>query len=144
MTGSLTSASLLQRARDPSDRAAWERLHRLYAPLIRGWLRRYLPQTADVDDETQQVFAVVVEKLPAFVHDGRDGSFRAWLRGICVNRVRMFWRGRPPECGFDPEPVLRQLEDPDSDLSRQWDREHDGHVAGALLAQVEGEFKPTT
>src|SRR5215212_3878861 len=122
MPGSLTSASLLQRALDPGDRAAWERLHRLYTPLIRGWLRRHLPQTADVDDLTQQVFAVVVEKLPAFEHGGRAGSFRNWLRGICVNRVRMFWRERVPGWGPDPEPVLRQLEDPDSDLSRQWDR----------------------
>src|SRR5262245_14031566 len=138
MPGSLTSASLLQRVLDPGDRAAWERLHRLYAPLIRGCLRRYLPQIADVDDETQQVFAVVFAKLPTFEHDGRAGSFRAWLRGICVNRVRMFWREREP--GLDPEPALRQLEDPHSDLSRQWDREHDEHVVGTLLAQVEAEF----
>src|SRR5262249_21949716 len=77
-------------------------------------------------------------------HAGPAGSFRAWLRGICVNRVRMFWRERPPGWGFDPEPVLQQLEDPHSDLSRQWDREHDEHVVRALLEQIEGEVQPAT
>jgi RNA polymerase sigma-70 factor (ECF subfamily) len=139
-----TSATLLQRLRDGRDDAAWERLVHLYTPLVRGWLYRHLPQAADVDDLTQQVFAVVVEKLPAFEHSGRVGSFRAWLRGICVNRLRMFWRSRPQGVGPDPEPLLRQLEDPHSDLSRQWDREHDQHVARQLLALIEPEFKPPT
>jgi RNA polymerase sigma-70 factor, ECF subfamily len=140
-----TSHTLLQRLRQGVDDAAWERLVRLYTPLIRGWLRRHLPQADDVDEVTQQVFKVVFKKMPTFEHAGRAGSFRAWLRGICVNRVRMFWREIPPGCrGPDPEPVLRLLEDPHSDLSRQWDREHDEHVVRALLEQIQGEFKPTT
>jgi RNA polymerase sigma-70 factor (ECF subfamily) len=139
-----TSFTLLKRLRQGGDDAAWERLVGLYTPLIRGWLGRHLPQLDDVDEVTQQVFQVVVEKMPAFEHAGRPGSFRAWLRGICVNRVRMFWREMPPGWGLNPEPVLRQLEDPHSDLSRQWDREHDEHVVRALLEQIEGEFKPAT
>jgi RNA polymerase sigma-70 factor (ECF subfamily) len=139
-----TSYTLLQRLRQGADEAAWERLVRLYTPLIRGWLRRHLPQPDDVDELTQQVFQVVVEKMPTFEHAGRAGSFRAWLRGICVNRVRMFWREPRPGWGPDPEPLLQQLEDPHSDLSRQWDREHDEHVVRALLEQIEGELKPTT
>src|SRR5262245_56288772 len=139
-----TSYSLLEQLRQGGDDAAWERLVGLYTPLIRRWLRRHLPQPDDVDELTQQVFHVVVEKMPAFAHAGRAGSFRAWLRGICVNRVRMFWRERRPGWGPDPEPVLRQLEDPHSDLSRRWDREHDEHVVRALLEQIEGEFEPAT
>ena len=139
-----TSFTLLERLRLGGDEAAWERLVRLYTPLIRGWLRRQLPQLDDVDELTQQVFKIVFEKMPAFEHAGRAGSFRAWLRGICVNRVRMFWRERQPGWGPDPEPALRELEDPHSDLSRQWDREHDEHVVRTLLKQIEGEFKPAT
>jgi DNA-directed RNA polymerase specialized sigma24 family protein len=84
----------------------------------------------------------VVEKLPEFRHSSRPGAFRAWLRGICVNRVRMFWRTRPASVP-DSEEALRQLEDPDSDLSRQWDREHDECVLRQALALIEGEFKFT-
>src|SRR5262245_39722953 len=139
-----TSLTLLERLRQGGDEAAWERLVRLYTPLIRGWLRRHLPQVDDVDELTQQVFKVVVEKMPAFEHAGRAGSFRAWLRSICVNCVRMFWRSAPPGRGPDPEPMLQQLEDPHSDLSPQWDREHDKHVVRTLLEQIEPEFKPPT
>jgi RNA polymerase sigma-70 factor (ECF subfamily) len=138
-----TSATLLQRLRDQRDSDAWKRLVHLYTPLIRGWLNRHLPQSADVDDLAQQVFAVVVEKLPGFEHNGRTGAFRAWLRGISVNRLRMFYRSRP-ETGPDQETLLQQLEDPHSDLSRRWDREHDEHVVRQMLQLVEPEFKPTT
>src|SRR5262245_35867712 len=65
-----TSFTLLDRLRRGADEAAWERLVRLYTPLIRGWLGRHLPQPDDVDELTQQVFQVVVEKLPAFEHAG--------------------------------------------------------------------------
>jgi RNA polymerase sigma-70 factor (ECF subfamily) len=138
-----TSATLLQRLLDHGDDAAWKRLTHLYAPLIRATLGRHLPQSADVDDLAQQVFTIVLEKLPEFRHNGRPGAFRAWLRGICVNRVRMFWRTRPANVP-DAEAALRQLEDPDSALSRQWDREHDQFVFRRALEMIEGEFKPAT
>jgi RNA polymerase sigma-70 factor (ECF subfamily) len=138
-----TSASLLQRLLNHKDESAWNRMTRLYDPWIRAALRSHLPQSADVDDLAQQVFTVVVEKLPDFLHNGRPGAFRAWLRGICVNRVRMFWRSRPA-VEPDPEIALQQLEDPNSALSRQWDREHDQLVFQQALALIEGEFKPAT
>src|SRR5262249_51842481 len=84
------------------------------------------------------------QKYPAFAHNGRTGAFRAWLRGICANRIRMFWRTLPKGGGPESEAVLRQLADPNSDLSRQWDREHDQHVARQMLASIQSEFKPNT
>ncbi len=140
-----TSASLLQRVRQHGDDAGWRRLVELYTPLIRGWLSRHIRQPDDVNDLVQQVFTVVVGKLPVFVHNGRPGAFRHWLRSITVNHLRAFWHARrlpmaPPEW----DAVLDQLEDPASALSRQWDREHDGHVAHKLLEYVEPEFKPAT
>jgi RNA polymerase sigma-70 factor (ECF subfamily) len=138
-----TSATLLQRLLDHGDDAAWTRLTQLYEPLIRGNLRQHLPQEADVDDVVQQVFTVVMEKLPEFRHNGRPGAFRTWLRRICVNRVRMFWRTRPATVP-EAEAALQQLEDPDSALSRQWDREHDEFVFRQALQMIEREFKPST
>src|ERR1700682_1570813 len=87
-----TSATLLHRLCGRDDNPAGAHFVTLYPPLIRGWLGRTLPQSADVDDLAQQVFSVVLEKIPAFEHNGRPGAFRAWLRGISVNRLRMFWR----------------------------------------------------
>jgi RNA polymerase sigma-70 factor (ECF subfamily) len=140
-----TSASLLQRVRERNDAAGWERLVQLYTPLIRTWAGRHVPQSDDVNDVVQQVFTVVVTRLPEFVHNGRPGAFRHWLRSITVNHLRAFWRSRRPQAAqAEVEAALDQLEDPASDPSRQWDREHDSHVARKLLEYVEPEFRPAT
>ena len=36
------------------------------------------------------------------------------------------------------------MADPDSDLAREWDREHDEHVVRKILAAVKADFTPTT
>jgi RNA polymerase sigma-70 factor (ECF subfamily) len=136
-----TSATLLERLRDLEDRAAWDRLLALYTPLIRGWLALRVPQPADVDDLAQQVFTVLLEKFPTFAHSGRPGAFRAWLRGICLNRLRMFWRTRPPAAG--PEALPEDLPATD-DLEAHWDREHDAQVLRRALELIEPEFRPAT
>jgi RNA polymerase sigma-70 factor (ECF subfamily) len=143
-----TSASLLERLRQPSDAAAWERLVHLYTPLLRGWLRRHLVEDNDADDLVQEVLQVLVQELPQFHYDPQRGSFRGWLRTITVHRVRMFWRSRrarPLATGdSDMARKLDELEDPHSALSQQWDREHDQHVARRLLELIEPDFEPTT
>jgi RNA polymerase sigma-70 factor (ECF subfamily) len=40
--------------------------------------------------------------------------------------------------------ALQQIADPDSDLNRQWDEEHDRYVLSCLLDLVNEEFEPTT
>jgi RNA polymerase sigma-70 factor (ECF subfamily) len=105
---------------------------------------RYGLQPSDVDDVAQEVLAAVVRELPDFRHDLRRGAFRRWLRTVAVNRLRNFWRARDRSGGPDPEPLLAQLEDPSSSLSRIWDEEHDWHVARRLLELIEPEFEPAT
>jgi len=140
-----TSASLLQRLRVGGDDADWQRLVGLYTPLIRTWVGRHVRQADDVHDLVQQVFTVVVFKLPAFVHTGRPGAFRHWLRSITANHLHAYWRARRSLTGqAETAAVLDQLTDPASELSRQWDREHDWHVAHKLLEHVEAEFKPAS
>ena len=101
-----------------------------------------------MDDLVQDVLEVLVRELPHFHYDPRRGSFRGWLRTIVVHRVRLFWRARqarPRATGnSDLAQRLNELEDPHSDLSRQWDREHDAHVAQRLLAAIEKDFEPAT
>jgi RNA polymerase sigma factor (sigma-70 family) len=103
---------------------------------------------ADADDLTQEVLAVLVRELPHFQHDGRTGAFRRWLKLITVHRLRDFWRARQarPQAagGSDFDKVLERLEDPQSDLSRLWDREHDQHIARGLLAYLQPQFEPNT
>jgi RNA polymerase sigma-70 factor (ECF subfamily) len=144
-----TSLSLLDRLRAPGSPAgAWQRLVDLYTPLLHRWLRPANLQPSDVDDLVQEVLAVVVRKIPEFRHDGRAGSFRAWLRTITVRRLGDYWRGRyaaapspgPDELGR----MLAELEDPHGGLSRLWDEEHDRYVLERLVELIEPEFKPAT
>ena len=65
------------------------RLSNIYAPLIRRWVRPYVAQSADFDDVVQEVLTTLVSELSRFDHNGRTGAFRAWLRAITVNRIRI-------------------------------------------------------
>jgi RNA polymerase sigma-70 factor (ECF subfamily) len=143
-----TSTSLLDRLRHSPDAAAWQRLVELYTPLIRGWLRRHALLDQDADDVVQDVLAVVVRRLPEFRREPRTGAFRRWLKTITVNCLRDFWRAqrvRPRATGdSDFLQMLDALEDPNSDLSRLWDREHDQHVTHRLLEMIRPRFEPAT
>jgi RNA polymerase sigma-70 factor (ECF subfamily) len=140
-----TSHSLLEGARDPGDAASWRKLTDLYSPLIRRWVRPYVAQAADADDVIQDVLTMLVRELPCFEHNGRPGAFRAWLKAMTVNRLREHWRRRQVASGGDAvTDQLHQLEDPNSDLSRSWDEEHDRHVAQTLLESIRLEFQPAT
>jgi RNA polymerase sigma-70 factor (ECF subfamily) len=143
-----TSKSLLAKARDPSDQAAWRRLTELYEPLLQRWVRPHVAQRADVEDIVQDVLAILVRELPRFDHNQRAGAFRAWLRKVMVHRLHAYWerRGRNGADGDGPaRPVaLAELVDPTSPLSRAWDEEHDRYVVGTLLESIRLEFQPAT
>jgi RNA polymerase sigma-70 factor (ECF subfamily) len=143
-----TSLGLLERLKHAKpDALEWRRLRDIYFPMIRHWLSRLPDLNHEVDDLTQEVLVVLFRELPSFERR-RDGSFRAWLRQITVNRMRIFCRTRRKEPlamgGPQTEQLLAQLADPTSDLARQWDQDHDKHVFGKLLALVEGDFEPGT
>jgi len=143
-----TSATLLERLNDRSDSVAWRRLVDVYSPLINDWLRRHDVSADDAEDLTQEVLEVVVREVSRFRHNGRVGAFRTWLRTITINCLRQSWRSRRSRVQATRSPditvMLDQLEDPASDLSRLWDREHDQHVLQRLLELIEPEFQPAT
>jgi RNA polymerase sigma-70 factor (ECF subfamily) len=67
---------------------------------------------------------------------------------ILVNRLRKFWRSRDrrPQARGDSEldARLAQLDDPTSEMSQIWNREHDQYVLRQLLALTEPHFEPVT
>jgi len=142
-----TSVSLLERLRNGGDTRSWRRFSDLYQPWLRDVLLRHGLQSADADDVAQEVLSALMKGLPGFRHNTRKGAFRAWLRGITVNRLREFWRRRnqePAPGGSELARRLEQLADDDSELSRRWDREHDQHVVNGLLQEVAPDFEPKT
>lgn len=142
-----TSLSLIHRLLD-HDRESWQLLFRVYGPLIRAWLRQNHINPRDIEDLSQDILAVVVQKLPEFEHAGRVGSFRNWLRNITVLRSLEYFRnGRlrvEPVGGSTFLQLIHELEDPNSGLTKNWNRLHDDHILAQLLASLDGEFLPQT
>ena len=142
-----TRQSLLLRAQT-GETDAWKNLTDLYRPLILGWLNRQGVPAGDLEDLSQEVLLSVVKHLPDFRHSGHQGAFRSWLRTIVCRRTADYWRALDSDTlaqgGSGATAALQQIGDPDSELNRQWDEEHDRYVLRCLLDLVEEEFEPTT
>ncbi|MCA9166655.1 MAG: sigma-70 family RNA polymerase sigma factor [Planctomycetales bacterium] len=82
-----TSASLLERLCAEPDAAAWERFVQLYTPLLFYWTLSSGLARHDAEDLVQDVFEVLLRKLPEFQYDASKG-FRNWLRTITMNKWR--------------------------------------------------------
>jgi RNA polymerase sigma-70 factor (ECF subfamily) len=86
-----TPRSLLERLRDAPEHAAWERFVDIYTPLLFVWARKLGLGEHDAADLVQDLFALLVEKLPQFRYDASK-SFRSWLKTILINRWRNLLR----------------------------------------------------
>jgi RNA polymerase sigma-70 factor (ECF subfamily) len=144
-----TPVSLLERLKSAgSDDPLWRRLLDIYHPWIIRWLTRAGNLGDEPDDVAQDVLMVVVRELPRF-NRRRDGSFRRWLSVVLANRLRTYSkkRKRRPVAGVDDQShaaFVAGLEDPTSELSRQWDREHDQFVLDRLMRTVRADFQEST
>ena len=138
-----TSLSLLDRLKVARPSAPdWWRLQAIYLPLIRRWLGR----VPGLGDETADLSQEVFLELPRFQRR-REGSFRAWLRKVTVNKVRTTLRQRNRRAGAGQDltdQFLDRLEAPNGDLAQEWDKEHDRYLLEKLLTIVQPDFDPTT
>jgi RNA polymerase sigma-70 factor (ECF subfamily) len=137
-----TPASLLERLRQPGQEHSWARLVELYTPLLYGWARRAGLQDQDAADLVQDVFTILVRKLPEFVYD-HQRSFRAWLRTLLMNRWRDARRqraARPAEvCDADLDDLAASA----SDVLFE-ETEYRQQVVGRALRLIQPEFREAT
>jgi RNA polymerase sigma-70 factor (ECF subfamily) len=142
-----TSVSLLERLGARPTDLDWRRLDDLYRPLLRAWALRAGATDVDADDLVQETLTVVVREVAAFDR-GRAGAFRSWMRTILANRLRDFFRARRsrPIATGDSDFLARldELESPDSALSKEWDRDHDRHLANKAMKIVQRDVEPAT
>jgi RNA polymerase sigma-70 factor (ECF subfamily) len=156
-SGNSTSRSLLADAR-LADPAAWERLARLYAPLVASWCHRWGVPGQDVGDLLQDVFSAVARHLDGFRKDRPSDTFRGWLLTIARNKTHDYFRRRarePAAAGgtdasmrlrdiLDPHPAIEAL-DLTSDLAGGAD---DVKIANDILRRaleaIRGEFHERT
>jgi RNA polymerase sigma-70 factor (ECF subfamily) len=139
-----TPLSLLDRLENPADDSAWQRFDALYRPWIEGWLQRLDPglSATDIDDITQEAMKALFQKVATFRRE-RAGSFRNWLRAILTYRLKEYWRTRhrqPSPLGSAARSLLDEIAEPGSQLTQQWNQEHDQYVLQRLIDLLSAEF----
>src|SRR5881397_142301 len=109
-----TIPSLLERVRRPADEDAWGRFVQLYTPLLFFWARRLGLQDQDAHDQVQEVFTLLVQKLPEFQYDRQKG-FRNWLRTVLLNNWRDRLRRRAAPATGLPDGILAEVAAPEDE-----------------------------
>jgi RNA polymerase sigma-70 factor (ECF subfamily) len=137
-----TSLSLLERLKQPVSAAAWNRFVDLYTPLLYDWSRQLGLQATDAADLVQEVFLVLLQKLPTFTYD-TQGSFRGWLHTVLVNKWRQLQRRRTAAPVDPGSPILAALASPD-DGDAFWQAEYQQYLVGRMLELIQAEFQPAT
>lgn len=142
-----TSSSLLTRAK-AHDQEAWQRLTRLYGPLVDFWLRQAKLQPADTRDIFQEVFKAVAEGIGSFRKDRPGDRFRGWLRIIVRNKIADHVRrqGVHPVAAGGSE-AYRQFQEIEGRGARTEDRKELDALQQLRLRALEliqGEFEERT
>ena len=136
-----THSSLLLRLRTREDSDAWSRFVKLYTPLVHCWVSRLIADKNQVEDLVQDVFVVLLSKIPEFGMRPPD-SFRAWLRTVTLNKCRDWIRKKDRKT----EPALLEkiesaIADPNQLLT---DLEYRQFLAQSALQLMRDAFSDTT
>jgi RNA polymerase sigma-70 factor, ECF subfamily len=136
-----TSPTLLERLRQPGDRAAWAEFVQLYTPLLYHWAQQLGLQPAEAADLVQDVFVNLLQAMPGFQYDGRR-SFRAWLCTLARNRFRDLRRKHAPTpAGSALDSLAGAIDDPALEVDAAEYREY---LTDRALQLARREFAPAT
>lgn len=117
------------------------RFVQLYTPLLYHWAHGVGLQQSDAEDLVQDVFALLLRKLPEFRYD-RNGSFRSWLRVVTLNK----WRERCRRTAHEPladSGRLNQVAAP-NEAEVFEEAEYCQHLVRRALQLLEPEFSSTS
>jgi len=144
-----TSSSLIERVK-ARDGDAWQRLCRLYGPMVYRWARQAGLQDPDAADVGQEVFRTVAARIATFEHDRPGDTFRGWLWTITRNKLGDHFRRRAsrPEAagGTDAYERMEQLPDALDDFESQTTTGFDAQASllHRTLEAIRDEFEPST
>jgi RNA polymerase sigma-70 factor, ECF subfamily len=148
-SGGSTSRSLLAGAKR-DDPSAWERIVRLYAPLVASWCRRWGVAEQDLGDLLQDVFSAVAGHLDRFRKEQPGDTFRGWMATIARNKVRDHFRRRSgePAATGGTEAALNMQQIPDHNAIEDIPQLADDPLFDELLLKalesIRGEFHERT
>ena len=135
-----TSASLLRKLRQEGDADSWTRFTRLYSPVLYYWARKMGLQHQDALDLVQEVFVVLVQKLPEFDYDAHK-RFRGWL--WTVTKRKWLERRRRPSLPLDPTAAVGDI--PAPSLTEEFEEaEFREHLLRSVVPSLRGNFQDST
>jgi RNA polymerase sigma-70 factor, ECF subfamily len=137
-----TSITLLQRVRQATDHAAWERFVELYTPLLYRWAARMGLADDDAWDVVQEVFVALVRELPRFEYDAQKRNFRGWLKTITIHRCQERFRVRQPTLADAAGESAAPLS-PDA-VEEFWEREYREELVRRACELMKSDFEETT
>jgi RNA polymerase sigma-70 factor (ECF subfamily) len=136
-----TPPSLLEQLRQSPPRDAWDRFVEIYTPLLAAWTKRLGLDDHDAADLLQDIFTVLIEKLPHFRYDAGK-SFRAWLKTLLLNR----WRNRLRRRHGGKELGQQALENAlaADDVQELEEAEYRRYLVRRALELMQKDFQPAT
>lgn len=145
-TGTASTSSSLIDAAKAQQPEAWDRLARLYVPMVYGWARSFSLQQADAADVAQEVFASVRTGLARFGHRKPEDRFRAWLYTITRNQVRLHVRRRDRAAqaagGTEAHQAMQQIPDSLAEYSASYSGDGEAPFLRRAMEIIRAEFEP--
>lgn len=135
-----TPATLLHRLCNQPIPGDWERFVRLFTPLLRRWAKRFGASDDSIEDLLQDLFVVLIQKLPEFRYDP-SRSFRAWLWTVFRHQT-LAWQKRQPRLAIALE-ELEGFSSPDS-IAEATDAEYLRYLLGRVTQIIQTDFPTTT
>ncbi len=136
-----TPISLFDRLRQPGDAAAWLRFAEICTPLLHRWARHIGVPEPDAYDLVQEVFLVLMAKMPTFQYNA-SGSFRSWLCTVATNKWREMNRRRAEVTLDETDGKFDRIESTES--SAFWEKEYRQHLVSLALKAMQEWFEPNT
>lgn len=142
-----TSQSLIVGVKQ-NDPEAWERLVKLYSPLVYYWCGQAGLRQADINDVFQEVFYRLARKISQF-RPIENGSFRGWLRTLTRHQAMDHFRTmqHEPEAagGTGAQQFLEQIAAPSVHLSSDSSLDNlsssDSVVGGGRIGETQMETR---
>lgn len=121
-----TSASLLQRVKDPRDSASWREFYRIYQPLLYRYARARGLNQETADELVQQCMTVLSQKMAEFEYSKEKGGFKYWLRRLANNKINDYFKKRklPQADSGDFRRAQDREQSPDELWDHQWRQRH--------------------
>lgn len=144
----LTRVTLLERAKDPNDKEAWNDFVYYYKSFIEMVVTKMKVNYHDMDDIVQTVLVKLWNIIENYEVDQNRAKFRTWLSRVIKYTVIDYIRKEKTREQFKGkiQNQYSQLDDQLTDLSNNNDidimieREWELHIAGLALKNISSRF----